>query len=112
MEDLKIIHVSIDTFSGAVFASVHAGETATHACQHFLQAFASLGVPQEIKTDNGPAYTAQKSASFLMDWGVRHTFRIPYSPTSQAIVERTHHTLKFILDQQEGEQGKQHHRCI
>ncbi|NXM48309.1 POK7 protein, partial [Gymnorhina tibicen] len=56
----KNIHVSVDTFSGAVFASVHAGETATHACQHFLQAFTSLGVPQEIKADNGPTYTAQK----------------------------------------------------
>ncbi|NXY38947.1 POK25 protein, partial [Pomatorhinus ruficollis] len=53
---LKNIHVSVDTFSGAVFASLHTGETAQHACRHFLQAFASLGVPQEVKTDNGPTY--------------------------------------------------------
>ncbi|NXY03673.1 POK19 protein, partial [Pteruthius melanotis] len=64
----------------------------SHTCQHLLRAFASLGVPQEIKTDNGPAYTAQKLATFLMCWGVRHTFSIPYSPTSQAIVEKTHHS--------------------
>ncbi|NXB65050.1 POK7 protein, partial [Struthidea cinerea] len=57
---LKNIHVSVDTFSGAVFASLHTGETAKHARQHFLQAFASLGVPQEIKTDNGPAYIAKE----------------------------------------------------
>ena len=44
---LKNIHVSVDTFSGAIFASLHTGETAQHACRHFLQAFASLGVPQE-----------------------------------------------------------------
>ncbi|NWI79716.1 POK7 protein, partial [Dryoscopus gambensis] len=43
----KNIHVSVDSFSGAVFASVH---TDNHACQYFLQAFASLGVAQEIKT--------------------------------------------------------------
>ncbi|NWI75799.1 POK19 protein, partial [Dryoscopus gambensis] len=77
----KNIHVLVDTFSGSLFASVHTGETANHACQHFLQAFASLGVPQEIKTDDGPAYTAQKLATFLMNWGVCHTFGIPYSPT-------------------------------
>ncbi|NXO68299.1 POK6 protein, partial [Phainopepla nitens] len=59
---------------------------------HFLQALASLDVPQEIKTDNGPTYTGKKVATFLMDWGVRHTFGIPYSPTSQAIIERKHHT--------------------
>ncbi|NXE43412.1 PO113 protein, partial [Ptilorrhoa leucosticta] len=99
----KNIHLSVDTFSNAVFASVHTGETAKHVCQHFLQAFASLGVPQEIKTDNGPAYTGQKVTTFLMNWGAHHTFGIPYSPTSQAIVERTHHSLKCILDQQKGD---------
>ncbi|NXJ28694.1 POK7 protein, partial [Dicrurus megarhynchus] len=52
----KNVHVSVDTFSGADFASLHTGETAKHACQHFLQAFVSLGIPQEIKTDNGPTY--------------------------------------------------------
>ncbi|NXB61862.1 POK7 protein, partial [Struthidea cinerea] len=57
---LKNVHVSVDTFSGAVFASAHTGETASHACQHFLQALASLGVLQEIRTDNGPAYTTKK----------------------------------------------------
>lgn len=63
----KNIHVSIDTFSNAVFASIHTGETAKHVCQHFLQAFSSLGVPQEIKTDNGPSYASQELATFLSD---------------------------------------------
>ncbi|NXT14260.1 POK25 protein, partial [Prunella fulvescens] len=98
----KNIHVSIDTFSNIVFTSVHTGETAKHVCQHFSQAFSSLGVPQEIKTDNGPSYASQELATFLNDWGVWHTFGIPYSPTSQGMVERTHQTLKRILDQQKG----------
>ncbi|NXI05457.1 POK7 protein, partial [Pachycephala philippinensis] len=54
------IHVSVDRFPGVVFASVHTVKSANHACQHFLQAFASLGIPQKIKTDNGPAYMSQK----------------------------------------------------
>lgn len=37
-----------------------------------------------------------------MDWVVQHTFGIPYTPTGQAIVERMHHSLKLILDQQKG----------
>ncbi|NXI06449.1 POK25 protein, partial [Pachycephala philippinensis] len=49
---LKHIHVSIDTFSGAIFASAHEGEKAENVIKHFLQAFLSLGVLQEIKTDN------------------------------------------------------------
>lgn len=93
----KNIHVSIDTFSKAVFASVHTGETAKHICQHFSQALSSLGVPQEIKTDNGPSYASQELATFLNDWGVHHTFGIPYFPTGQGMLERTHQTLKCIF---------------
>lgn len=55
-------------------SSLHTGETTKHAHQHFLQAFASLGVPQEVKTDNGTAYAAKQLATFLMNQGVHHTF--------------------------------------
>lgn len=105
---LKNIHVPIDTFSNAVFASVHTGETAMHVCHHFSQAFSYLGVPQEVKIDNGPSYVSQELAAFLNDWGVRHTFGIPYSPTSQGMIERTHQTLKRILDQQRGGEPRIH----
>lgn len=49
----KYVHVSIDTFSGAVFASAHAGENVQFTKCHFLLAFSVLGVLQQIKTDNG-----------------------------------------------------------
>ncbi|RMC20098.1 hypothetical protein DUI87_00944 [Hirundo rustica rustica] len=45
------------------------------------EAFASLGVPQEIKTDNGPTYIGKVLDKFLKRWGVHHTFGIPHSPT-------------------------------
>ncbi|KFP02867.1 hypothetical protein N300_14651, partial [Calypte anna] len=96
----KFIHVSIDTFSGAIYASCHTGETAKDVQRHFLKAFASLGIPKQIKTDNGPAYTSRSLQSFFTDWGITHITGIPYSPTGQAIVERAHHTLKTILQKQ------------
>lgn len=40
----KNINLPVDIFSYAVFAFLHMGEILEHACQHFLQAFASLGV--------------------------------------------------------------------
>ncbi|RMB96217.1 hypothetical protein DUI87_27279 [Hirundo rustica rustica] len=64
------------------------------------KAFASLGVPQEIKTDKGPTYIGKVLDKFLKRWGVHHTFGIPHSPTGQAIIERTHQTLKTLLDRQ------------
>ncbi|NXY24219.1 POK6 protein, partial [Atrichornis clamosus] len=60
--------------------------------KHFLLAFATLGVPKEIKTDNGPAYTSHKLWDFFNQWGVKHSMGIPQSPTRQSIVERAHHT--------------------
>lgn len=57
---LKYIHVSIDTFSGAVFASAHMDKKAKDVKRHFLLAFSTLGIPQTIKTDNSPACTSKK----------------------------------------------------
>ncbi|KFO54197.1 hypothetical protein N302_13395, partial [Corvus brachyrhynchos] len=97
---LKYIHVSVDTFSGAVFASAHAGEKATDVIKHFLLAFSTLGVPKEVKTYNGLAYVSNKVQDFFSQWGIQHTTGLPPSPTGQSIVERTHQTLKRVLDQQ------------
>ncbi|NWV79525.1 POK18 protein, partial [Dasyornis broadbenti] len=53
-------------------------------------AFATLGIPKEIKTDNGPAYSSKEFQQFAQKWGFKHKTGIPHTPTGQAIVERTH----------------------
>ncbi|TRZ10793.1 hypothetical protein HGM15179_016311 [Zosterops borbonicus] len=91
---LKYVHVSVDTFSSAVYASAHTGEKSGDAIKHMLQAFSFMGIPRTLKTDNGPGYTSREFCSFLQQWGVEHKTGIPHSPTGQAIMERTHQTLK------------------
>ncbi|RMC21608.1 hypothetical protein DUI87_02475 [Hirundo rustica rustica] len=85
----RYVHVSIDTFSGAVYASAHSEEKSSDAMKHLIQALSFLGIPKSIKTDNGPMYISKEFRSFLQQWGVEHKTGIPYSPTGQAIVERT-----------------------
>uniref|UniRef100_A0A8C3DJ31 RNA-directed DNA polymerase n=2 Tax=Neoaves TaxID=3078114 RepID=A0A8C3DJ31_CORMO len=97
---LKYVHVSIDTFSSAMWATAHTGEKGRDVIAHWKLAFSVLGVPASVKTDNGPAYASEKTRQFLHLWGVDHTFGIPHSPTGQAIVERAHGTLKHVLDKQ------------
>ncbi|RMC22032.1 hypothetical protein DUI87_02903 [Hirundo rustica rustica] len=97
----KYIHVSVDTFSGAVFASAHTGEKAGDAIKHLIHTFSFMGIPRELKTDNGPAYKSRELRSFLQQWGVEHKTGIPHSPTGQAMVERTHGTIKRVLHQQQ-----------
>lgn len=99
---LKYIHVSIDTFFGAIFASAHSEEKTRVVTKHFLLALATLGVPQQVKSDNWPAYTSHSLQHFFNQWGVKHVTGIPHSPTGQSIVERTHSTIKRVLHQQRG----------
>lgn len=96
---LKCVHMSIDTFPGAIFASAHAGEKTRDVEKHLVQAFAVLGMPKEIKTDNGPAYTSKDFECFCQQWGIHHTCE-SHSPTRQAVVETAHQTLKRVLLQQ------------
>ncbi|XP_053860544.1 uncharacterized protein LOC128822762 [Vidua macroura] len=99
---LKYVHVSIDTFSSAMWASAHTGEKGRDVIAHWRMAFAVLGIPSSVKTDNGPAYVSQKTRQFLCLWGISHKFGIPHSSTGQAIVERAHGTLKRVLEKQKG----------
>ncbi|RMC03330.1 hypothetical protein DUI87_20526 [Hirundo rustica rustica] len=96
----RYVHVSVDTFSGVVCASDHTGEKSSDVMKHLIQAFSFLGIPKSIKTDNGPKYTSKEFRSFLQQWRAEHKTGIPYSPTGQAIVKRTHQNLKRVLNQQ------------
>ncbi|RMC19549.1 hypothetical protein DUI87_03107 [Hirundo rustica rustica] len=55
---LKYVHVTVDTFSSAMWASAHTGEKTCNVIAHWRQAFAVLGIPSAVKTHNGPAYAS------------------------------------------------------
>ncbi|KGL84205.1 hypothetical protein N309_00498, partial [Tinamus guttatus] len=97
---LKYLHVTIDTYSKFIWATAQAGEKATHVIRHLSSCFATMGVPERIKTDNGPAYVSVRVKRWLSVWGVEHVTGIPHSPTGQAIIERAHRTLKQYISKQ------------
>ncbi|RMC19923.1 hypothetical protein DUI87_03490 [Hirundo rustica rustica] len=104
---IKYVHVTVNTFSSVMWASAHTGEKTRDVISHWRQAFAIVGIPSAVKTDNGPAYASQKVHQFLQLWGVSHKFGIPHSPTGQAIVKCAHGTLKWVLQKQRwGMQGE------
>ncbi|NXW39562.1 POK7 protein, partial [Phaetusa simplex] len=51
--------------------------------KRLLRAFATLGIPSQLKTDHGPAYTSAATKAFLDSWGIMHITAIPHSPTGQ-----------------------------
>lgn len=81
------MHVSIDTFSSAMWASAQRG---CDMIAHWRMAFAVLGIPSSVETDNGPALSHKKTRQFLRLWGVSHKLGILHAPVGQAIVECTH----------------------
>ncbi|MCQ4078950.1 transposase family protein, partial [Klebsiella pneumoniae] len=94
----KYLHVSVDTCSGCIHATAEIKSNARAAIRHCCAAFATLGVPQQIKTDNGPCYKSSLYNNFLQNWGVEHRTGIPGNSGGQAIVERAHQTIKRQLD--------------
>lgn len=96
----KFVHCSTDLFSGFLAANTHTGESAKDVHCHLLHAFVTVDQPQEIHSDNGPAYQSNSDAIFLQAWGVPHSFGIAHNPYSQGVVEWMNRTLKNLLVKQ------------
>ncbi|XP_013374464.1 PREDICTED: endogenous retrovirus group K member 8 Pol protein-like isoform X1 [Chinchilla lanigera] len=99
---LKYIHVTKDTFSGATMAMAMTGETAQHVSRALEKAILMLGILWDLKTDNGPCYTSQSFKNTCTKYNITLHHGIPYNPQRQAIIERTHQTLKTLI-KKEGE---------
>ncbi|CAM4657422.1 unnamed protein product [Lepidochelys kempii] len=96
----SFLHVSIDTYSGFLWATPHCGEATAKLIHHLLACFSVMGRPSQLQTDNAPAYCSTALSTFCARWDVRLKHGIPYNSTGQAIVERANRTLKTLLDKQ------------
>lgn len=62
---LAYVHVTVDTFSHVILASARTGEAFKDVIQHLFFCFSILGMPKNLKTDNGPAYTSNPLLIFV-----------------------------------------------
>lgn len=109
---LCYIHVCIDTYSHMIYASARTGEAFKDVQQHLIAAFAYMGKPKEIKTDNGPAYTSTAFAKFCKQFEINHKTGIPYNPQGQAIVERANQLIKTQLEKMKHSDYKSPHHTL
>ena len=61
-----------------------------------------MGIPAQIKADNGPAYVSKKMKCFLAYYNTKHITVIPNNPTGHAVTERSNCTIKDMLNKQKG----------
>ncbi|KAF1574969.1 UNVERIFIED_CONTAM: hypothetical protein FQV15_0015488, partial [Eudyptes pachyrhynchus] len=90
--------VTVDTYSGMMVATQHLRNNSKATIQQWLTVMAWLGIPSQIKTDNGPNFVSKSVRAFVLKWGITLTHGIPYNSTGQALVERANQTLKSKLD--------------
>ncbi|KAF1475837.1 hypothetical protein FQV18_0016885, partial [Eudyptula minor novaehollandiae] len=90
--------VTVDTYSGVIVATQHPKTNSKATIQHWLTVMAWLGIPNQIKTDNGLNFVSKSVQAFVLTWGITLTHGILYNSTGQAIVERANQTLNSKLE--------------
>jgi hypothetical protein len=71
-EKLKVVHHTIDRYSGLQWASALGSEKADSVITHLLEIMTILGIPVQIKIDNAPAYVFNKMRQFFAYYNTKH----------------------------------------
>ena len=59
--------------------------------------FSRHGIPESVRSGNGPQFSSHEFAKFAASYGFKHTTSSPYFPQSNGLAERTVQTVKNIL---------------
>ena len=90
--------IVVDYFSRYIEVAAMQKTMKSHEVIRALKAiFARHGIPEEVRSDNGPQYASAEFTSFAKDWGFKHTTSSPYFPQSNGEVERAVETAKSLL---------------
>ena len=59
--------------------------------------FARHGIPEQVRSDNGPQFDSAKFSYFAKEWGFKHSTSSPRFPQANRKVERGVRTVKNLL---------------
>lgn len=104
---LKYVHHTIDKYSRFQWATALTSEKADLVITHLLDGMAIMGIPVQIKIDNALACVPSKMKHFLTYFNIKHITDIPHNSMGQAVVQRSNHTLKEMLNKQRGNKDLQ-----
>ena len=73
--------------------------TASSVIAILKSCFARHGIPEMVRSDNGPQFASREFAGFASSYGFEHRTSSPRYPQSNGMVERAVKTLKKLLKQ-------------
>uniref|UniRef100_A0A3P9IKJ4 Gypsy retrotransposon integrase-like protein 1 n=1 Tax=Oryzias latipes TaxID=8090 RepID=A0A3P9IKJ4_ORYLA len=71
--------------------------TSEGVIEHFKSVFARHGIPDEVRTDNGPQFSSEHFRKFVRCWNFKHVTSSPHFPQSNGEAERAVRTVKNLL---------------
>ena len=94
-----------DVFSKYFLVRKLANSTSAAICAELSMIVTELGLPQIIRSDNGPCYNSKEFQQFLQQYNITHQTSSPNHPRSNGFVERMVGIAKKLMDKA-GREGK------
>ena len=71
--------------------------TSAAMVQFVEEACGLFGIPEVIRSDNGPQYNGEAFKNFCKEWGIQHITSSPHYPQSNGYIERQIRWLKPVI---------------
>lgn len=89
--------VVVDYFSKFFELATLKRTTTADVVSKLTPMFARFGIPDVIRSDNGPQFVSQEFKRFLSEHDIKHVTSSPYYPQSNGQAERTVQTAKALM---------------
>ena len=87
----------VDYFSRFPEVILLKSTTSTAVITALKSIFSRYGIPEEVRSDNGPQYSSMEFAKFASTYGFNHITSSPLYPQSNGQAERTVQTVKQLI---------------
>ncbi|XP_063379466.1 uncharacterized protein K02A2.6-like [Cydia fagiglandana] len=93
----KTYLIVVDSYSKWIEVFPMTTTTAEATTDKLRELFARFGIPSKLVSDNGPPFSSEQFANFLLTNGVTHVTSAPYHPASNGEAEIAVRTIKKCL---------------
>ena len=87
----------VDFYSRYIEMALLSSTSSSMVVHHLKSIFARHGIPEKLRSDNGPQYSSYEFKQFCKSYGIDHVTSSPMYPQSNGSAERAVKTVKQLL---------------